>query len=450
MSTRQALNQLLSAALSLVRAAESGEGKAIDLTDIAVTYLKSGQTDKCVKVLEEAIGIESHLEDGYKSSRLAWIAGVYYQTSDVERSECVFREAIDLARSRETPTKKCTSLYRVAREYVESGQNEKAATILLEMTQVVVGFESPDDRVDRLVDIADNYNALNLAEMATGLLEQARSEAMNMIPTKANDLRWSDRLVNVAEVYISMGRQKEATELLETAAVVIGKKDCAICRWYAWMRIAEVYECAKQTQAAANILCKAVDTADKEGGMLRSDWLAQVACKYVEYGNLEVALEILWPVMGNVRDEVDSQDKVSVLIQIARAFAKAGVADGALGATEEALKVCESLEDMNFATMKLGEIACLFIRLTQRSRAEAVVSEIEIKNASLKGDDHCLDSVACEFAEINEFALALRILLLARNSQAKSGALRKVSEMLASGGLEIDSETEALVATVTR
>jgi tetratricopeptide (TPR) repeat protein len=382
-------------------------------------------------MLTEALRIADSLQHPEeKAAQLAWLAGIYFQAGDAQRSRELFTRARLLAGAAETPALKAGALNQIVHEYLDAGLQSEAEIIIDELHNLVIVPENGLDKVSELIGLAGCCSAAGMFTPAGLLLEEA-FQAAELV--KDNWFK-TQYFTSIAEQYAEMGATVKVIHVLEKAAVATGSI-ADINRPYFLLRIAQVYALFDLKTEAGDILTTTLHIVDQEEiAFSKCDDLLTIAEVSARLGKETQSDALLTQVQDITDNIVDLKDRISGYIKLAGTLDRLEQTGKALAMAMRALDTCGNMENQRTLMYLLGDIALLFAEIQQPEKAQAVVERIisMAQNPLIKTSGLCI--VAADLAEAHQYNLALLLAGIIREPDARANAFISLAENLVDAG----------------
>jgi tetratricopeptide (TPR) repeat protein len=421
------IEDLLEQAILVASKIDRASVKSAAYTDIASIYQKTGRHERCLEILADALHMADSLQrPEEKAIQLAWLARIYHIAGDTAKSQELFTRAILLARATETPAQKAGALYQIVHEYLDAVLLFEAETIISELHELCVKPENGLDTVSELISLADICFIAGISGKALPYLE----EALQTASTAKDNWIKAQHLSSIAELYSEMGESSRAMEVLEQAILATGSVD-AVNHSYFLLRISATYALIDRKKEACNILTTALSIVNQdEIAFSKCSDLIKIAEIFAGLGDkieADKLLNQIREIAGNIEDE---GDRINSYIQLGRLLDALDEHQNALETANQALDLCQTLENQRTLIFLLGDISLLFIELTQPEKAAEIIGRIigRVTNPRLKTSG--LAILASDLAEANQRQLALLLTGVIQEPGAKANALISLARSL--------------------
>jgi tetratricopeptide (TPR) repeat protein len=388
--------------------------------EIVEAYLAAGRQSLGRELLADALkAVESLRHPDRKAGCLAWLGRLWAAAGDMSQAAALFQRAVLLSRAAETPSQKMEALYRIAEEYAGAGLKAEAGGILSELHAAVTHPEPGIDTAAELINISRLYADLdNTDEVRTAL-----AEALQTIESHQDLWFKAERFTEIADLYAACGFRAEAAGALEKALALVRTLDRE-GQPYFLLKIVSVYREMGENKQAVEILSGIPEMVfQEEPSPSRSATLVEVAGLYIDLGDGPAAVKLLAWAQQLLINTGEVRDTIASLIRIAEAWEEMGQAEKALELADRALILSDDVEDARSRIYLLGQVACLLARLKNQDRAREAVSRVLRVAGGGNVKTTGLGSIAADLAAAQEYDLALKLVEVIREPEARVSAL---------------------------
>lgn len=465
-----------------VLAGETYSEKASLLADIAVQYKALGQSERAVKVLEQALPLaQASTNECFKATPLVKVAGGYILAQQESLGKQLLARAIKIARTQTatnchlSATSPEESLLNRAKEYASAGYYDLAVEIITKVNNPVMtpiamaevaghyakaGLDKQATKVvNQALEMAqriDNaeYRTLTLRGIASVLIQAGQTEQVPQVLERAllstsaiNEAQSRDNAVamklsgmlGIASQFASVGQQRRAKELLDQTLPKIRtvvSKPFPLEKTLNLVVAAVQYAALEQNNLAVKTLAEARSSAQAiEEPQTRNNAIARVAEGYAEIGDFEIALQIARSIKSvNYREQA--------FRGIVLAYAKAGYSDQALklaksiGSPNVTLggivrhylqsgqydQAFEIVQQNNLSDLR-SDVAVAYLEAGQPERALAIAKPIESPPDTTHQKDWIFSAIAPGFAKQGKLDQALQVAQAIKDKSYKAEAL---------------------------
>ena len=411
------IERILEQAYTSAATIERPAARCQALTGIAETWLLTGNKVRGFEIISEALKAADLLKHpDEKAKQLAWLSRLLKEAGQEVQAGEQFKRAYYLARAAESVPQKINALYCLASEYLDAGLTEAAKLILSELEPLVLDPASGVDTVCELINIAeiqaDMHDVANSAVSLTKAVQAARS--LKDFWFKA------ERLIEIAEIYNDIELRSEAAGLIQEACSEVERID-ETSRPYFWMKLAAAYvEMDLKTQAA-DCLLKARDAIlnSDDLNMAANDVL-ELAESYINLDKRSVALELLEKNQTIIGDLPEVQYRILRLLESADLYRRLEENPKTLRITEIVYQLGMTVVDSKAKLFTLGKLAILHVSLNNIEKARELVNEMSGIVTAGKTKTSGLGAIAEEMLAGGEASLAFKLAEVIREPEVKT------------------------------
>lgn len=295
-------------ALQLIKMINGPSQKVIGLTSVAREFIKTGQKQKGIELLHQALNAMSPSHEEVLS--LSSIAKGFAQAGQ-------FQEALKVATT--IPKKmipiEAQTFASIASEQAKAGQKDQALNVLRQALQLVRAIQgrARDVKAATLSDISRAYVDAGRKDRALLTLSQALQAARAV---KINNVE----LDKVAVAYAKAGQYKKALQIAKSIDYKGSQVDALIGMAREYVEAGEK-DIASETLSQAIQANKAEEDEDGDEDQLSAS--VEIAVEYARAGRKDKASEVLFQTL-QLSKTLDDDDKLGAMVKIAKAYATVG------------------------------------------------------------------------------------------------------------------------------
>ncbi len=330
--------------LAIRRAIGDQRGMAVTLGNLARLYAQTGEYQKELEALREALPLAQAAKDPVENNILGLLANVHNRLGDVETARQYYQQSLMINRSRDDKVGESGTLSNLGKLYYETGQKQLALNTLTE--------------------------ALTLHR----LLKNSANEAAT--------------LITLAGLWNSMGEAEKALPVCEEALKLAQKSGTGDYEFFALQTLAGIHHNLDNHQKALEYDQAALLLARSRGSKTNEAIiLSRIAIDWLRLNDLPKALQFHQQAIALHRASSDQLQLMFALGELCKTQAKLGDQTSATAACRESLVLSRSRRDFESqakALTLLAQIALVKGNVTEsRSLLEEAIQLLELSSSQL-------------------------------------------------------------------
>jgi len=416
--------EILSQTLTIAETIEALPMRARAMARSYSHYAKAGQPDRATKGLAQSWQFVNKIEDINKAQAFLEIAREYAKTGQLARVTELLNRASEVTKTVfAEPFQQIQVLAEIGSEYLKVGEKDQAAEVLTRAIQIAKNAPSPKIWRDRRSTVFSKLASTSIAGGFDALTTQT-VEITQAITTAEFKAR---TLIAIASEYAKAGQQEKAipllSESLEVAKTIelggssIGSVPMKIV---VLLEIATQYGDIGQQSQAASVLTEARAVAqtlpenNKDTNSFESKIIAiaEIGSKYGSAGEKETGKKLLaqsLEMANNFSKKFASENNSAaspLFSRIANGYAS-------LGEYDEALRVANTIKDIDFKANTFTEIASIYKSAGKQEQATQVLDkalQIAQTAKNKNGQGGLLMAIASQYLDMGQKEKAAQLL----------------------------------------